>query len=434
MTVVKEIILQLFFALIPFLAFNVYYRDKPRNFSTPFIIVISTICLFFSMTFGASAVSGYFYDIRYIILFFGLLFGGYRAGLFLLPEFVLYRLYLGGDGTWVAMLILLVTLPISLLLYKWYRKTDKKWGVTLTAGSVFSIVPLLLVYWYNPALIESHLWFHIVIIPVQNFFGSCLLIWLFQKAAADKDLFIRYMQNKKVEVVSQVAASLVHEVRNPLTAVKGFLKLIRESRLDQEKVQRYIDICISEMERTEYILSEYLAISKPLTDQQEATDLAHQLRITVEVMRPYANMNNVILELEAPGDPVPILANPEKIKQILVNLIKNAIEACYAVTDGKVTLDLWTEASKAVLTIADNGIGMTEDQVERLGSVFFSTKSRGTGLGLNFSYQAVQGMGGTISLKSVHRAGTRFTITLPLCEPGQTGSAAGARDPEDKLS
>lgn len=434
MTVVKEIILQLFFALIPFLAFNVYYRDKPRNFSTRFVIVTSMICLFFSMTFGASAVSGYFYDIRYIILFFGLLFGGLKAGLLLLPEFVLYRLYLGGDGTWIAMLILLVTFPISLLLYKWYRSIDKKWMVTLSAGAVFSIVPIVFVYWYNPESIENHIWFHVLVIPVQNFVGSWLLIWLFQKAAADKDMFIRYVQNEKVEVISQVAASLVHEVRNPLTAVKGFLTLIRESRLDQEKVNRYIGICISEMERTEYILSEYLAISKPLTDLQEATDLAHQLRITVEVMRPYANMNNVALELEAPREPVPILANPEKIKQILVNLIKNAIEACYAVSDGKVTLDLRTEGSKAILTIEDNGIGMTEDQVERLGSVFFSTKSRGTGLGLNFSYQAVQGMGGTITLKSVHRAGTCFTITLPLYEPEPLGNGSGSGVPADGLS
>lgn len=416
MTIVKEIILQLFFALMPFLMFNVYYRDSPRNYSRKFIIITTAICLFFSMTFGASAVTGYYYDIRYVFLFFGLIFGGLPAGLILLLEFVLYRLYLGGDGMGIAMVIMLIIFPLSLALRRMYLAARQKVPVVLLAGFIFFFVPLLFVYLYNPDPIENNLLFHIFVVPVQNFIGNWLLISLFQKAVKDKELFIEYAQNEKVLVISQVAASLVHEVRNPLTAVKGFLKLIRESSLERDKVNRYIDICVSEMERTEYILSEYLSISKPLTDHQESTDLSNLLKITVEVMRPYANMNNVALEGQIPEGRIWILANPEKIKQILMNMIKNAIEACYDSTEGRVTLELGAVGGEAVLTIEDNGIGMTKDQIEKLGSVFFSTKARGTGLGLTFSYQAIQAIGGTVSLKSVHRGGTRFTITLPLHE------------------
>ncbi|RCX20696.1 two-component system sporulation sensor kinase B [Fontibacillus phaseoli] len=416
MTVLKEILLQLFLALMPFLMFSVYYRDQPRNFTKKFIVITGLISLFLSMTFGASAVSGYFFDIRYVIVFFGLIFGGLQAGIILLLEFVLYRLYLGGDGTGLAMLIMTIMFPLSLLLWKLYLNSRRKMPVILLAGSVFSLISLLLVYLHNPDSIEHNLMFYIVVIPAQNFIGSWLLISLFQKAVIEKEVVINYAQNEKVEMISQVAASLVHEVRNPLTAVKGFLKLIRESALERDRVHRYIDICVSELERTEYILSEYLSMSKPLKDHQESTDLRHLLRATLEVMRPYANMNNVGLEEHYSAGPVWILANPEKTKQVLMNLIKNAIEACYDIPDGKVSLDLTATNGKATLIIEDNGIGMTEDQIDRLGSVFFSTKSKGTGLGLSFSYQAIRAMGGTVSLKSVHRAGTRFTIMLPLSE------------------
>ncbi|WP_410771570.1 ATP-binding protein [Fontibacillus sp. BL9] len=416
MTVLKEIILQLFFALMPFLMFNVYYRDQPRNFTKKFIVITSVISLFLSMTFGASAVSGYLFDIRYVIVFFGLIFGGLQTGIILILEFVLYRLYLGGDGTGVAMLLMTIIFPLSLLLRKLYLNSRRKMPVILLAGSVFSLISLLLVYLHNPNSFEDNLMFHIIVIPVQNFFGNWLLISLFQKAVIEKKVVINYAQNEKVEMISQVAASLVHEVRNPLTAVKGFLKLIRESALERDRVHRYIDICVSELERTEYILSEYLSMSKPLKDHQEPTDLRHLLQVTMEVMRPYANMHNVGLDGQYAAGPVWILANPEKTKQVLMNLIKNAIEACYEIPGGKVSLDLTAAGGKATLIIEDNGIGMTEDQIERLGSVFFSTKSKGTGLGLSFSYQAIQAMGGTVSLKSVHRAGTRFTIKLPLSE------------------
>lgn len=419
MTIIKEVILQLFFTLMPFLIFNVYYRDKAQNYSRKFIIITSMTCLFISMTFGASTDNGFFYDIRYVIQFFGLLFGGLQAGFILLAEFLLYRLYLGGKGIEAALMAVLITFPFSLVLYRWYRTARRKTFVILLAGTMFSVTPLLVLYFEFQESFLRNPMFYLIFIPIQNLVGCWLLISLFQKAVKDKELFIKYVEQEKVEMIGQVAASLVHEVRNPLTAVKGFLKLIRESSLEREKVNRYIDICVSEMERTEFILSEYLSISKPLTDHKEPTDLSNLLQITTEVMRPYANMNNVGLEANISLLPVWILANPEKIKQILMNMIKNAIEACYESMNGKVFLELLPADGKAILTIEDNGIGMTKDQIDKLGGVFFSTKSRGTGLGLNFSYQAIQAMGGSVSLNSVHREGTRFTITLPVYEQAQ---------------
>ncbi|MGG6310926.1 ATP-binding protein [Paenibacillus macerans] len=412
----KEVILQLFFALMPFVMFNVIYRDQPWNYTQKFIMMTSMICLFLSMTFGASVVTGYFYDIRYIIMFFGLIFGGLQTGLVLLVEFFLFRLYIGGEGTFIAMVIVTITFPVSYLLYRIYERTERKPLVLLLASLFFSVTPILLVYLENPASVINNLVFHVFVVPVQNAVGCWLLITLFKKAVTDKDLFIGYAQNERVRAISHVAASLVHEVRNPLTAVKGFLTLIREGGADRGRTERYIEICMSEIARTEYILSEYLAISKPIGDKQVPTDLEELLRITKDVMSPYANMHNVLLEIEHPAEPVWILANPDKMKQVLVNFIKNAVEACAEAPQGqgRVSLRLQMTARKVTLAIQDNGIGMSEEQAKRLGSIYFSTKSSGTGLGMTFSYQAIMAIGGTVTVQSEPGVGTEFTISLPI--------------------
>lgn len=416
MSILKEILLQLFFALAPFVIYNIYYRDKIRNYSRSFIIITSSVCLFLSMTFASSAVDGFIFDIRYVIMFFALVYGGIQTGLILLVEFVIYRLYLGGEGKWIAMVILICTFPLSILLYKMYKHTQRKSLIIFIAGILFSIIPLILLYQYNSNYIIEHLTFHIFVNPVQNSIGIWLLMSLFNKSVSDKEIFIKHAENEKMKAISHVAASLAHEIRNPLTAVKGFLKLIRRNPHDIIKIEQYIDISMDEIQRTEAILTEYLSISKPLTEHRELINFSDQLHIIIDVMTPYANMNNVQLKVYTPVDPIKILANPAEIKQFLVNFIKNAVEACFEAPNGKVCLELIVEDKNATLLIEDNGIGMNEEQINRLGSIYFSNKTSGTGLGLTYSYQVIRAIGGVVTVSSKPNWGTKFTITLPLTE------------------
>lgn len=413
MSLIKEIILQLFFALTPFVLFNIYYRDKIRNYSPSFILFTSSVTLLLAMTFSSSAAKGVIFDIRYVIIFFGLVYGGMKIGLILLAEFVLYRLYLGGDGKWVALLILLCCFTLAAVFSHAYRNTQQKSTINLLAGIVFSATPLVMTYSFLQPYFMQDVPYHLIVIPIQNCVGVWLLMTLFGKAVEDKEIFIRHAQNEKLATISHVASSMVHEVRNPLTAVKGFLTLIKEAPQDLPKVEQYITICLDEVKRTEAILSDYLSISKPLSQRQEQVDLSQQLHIVHDVMYPFAIMNNVELEIKEPGVPVMIQANPDEIKQVLVNFIKNAVEACCDVEEGKVTLSLTQEAHSVILEIRDNGIGMSESDINRLGTVYFSTKSSGTGLGLTYSYNAIQVMGGKIGVSSKPRMGTIFTISFP---------------------
>ncbi len=162
------------------------------------------------MTFASSVVNGVFFDIRYVIMFFGLVFGGIQTGLLLLLEFIIYRLYLGGEGTWVAVLIIAFTFTFSLFFHNIYRTTLRKSLVTFWAGIVFSLFPLALTYLFFPAYVTKHLAFHIVVIPVQNSIGIWLLMSLFSKSVSNKEIFIKHAQNEKMEAMSHMAASLAH--------------------------------------------------------------------------------------------------------------------------------------------------------------------------------------------------------------------------------
>ncbi|RNB78126.1 sensor histidine kinase [Brevibacillus nitrificans] len=416
MSLLKEVILQMFFVLIPFVLFNIYYRDKMRNFSQSFILVTSSISLFLAMTFSSSVVEGVIFDVRYVIMFFGLVYGGVQTGLILLGEFVIYRLYLGGDGSFIALVISVFSFSVSLLMYRTYKTTHRKTFFTILAGVLFSIIALTLTYFYLPHYFVKHLTYHMLVIPLQNTLGIWILMSLFSKSVSDKEIFIKHAQNEKIETMSHVAASLAHEVRNPLTAVKGFLRLMQENPHDFTKSAQYMNICMDEIQRTEVILSEYLAISKPLTNRHEQVNVVELLKVMRAVMSPFAILHNVELEVRTPDISVTIMANPDEIKQVLVNFIKNAIEACTNVRKGRVFLSLVVEEGKAILIIKDNGVGMDEGQMKRLGSIYFSTKSSGTGLGLTYSYHVIHTIGGTVTVNSKPNVGTKFSIIFPYQE------------------
>ncbi|MEV5027770.1 HAMP domain-containing sensor histidine kinase [Paenibacillus sp. LPE1-1-1.1] len=414
MDIIKEIMVQFLFALLPYVSFNVYYRDKAQNYNKNFIIVTCMLSLFLAMTFSLNLKTGYIFDARHIIMFFGIIFGGFQTGIILLVEFIMYRLYLGGEGKWIGIMVLTSTFIMSVIFSRFYKRANRRWSVSIMAGIMFSIHSGLFLYGYDPDYVQSNLYTHLIFVPLFYLIGIWMLTFLFDKAVSDKNLFIKYTENEKNEAIGHVAASLAHEVRNPITAVSGFLKLIRNDTLPKNKLDEYIDISLNELKRMEDIISNYLAIGKPHDKQKVRTDLLYQLQNTVDVMIPYGNMNNVQIELIRPQASVWIMADPDEIKQVIVNFIKNAIEACLEVLEGKVSLSLSLDGKSAILIISDNGIGMNKDQENRLGTIYFSTKSNGTGLGLTFSFQVIRALGGTISINSRPQKGTEFKITIPL--------------------
>ncbi|NUH86412.1 PAS domain S-box protein [Bacillus firmus] len=213
---------------------------------------------------------------------------------------------------------------------------------------------------------------------------------------------------EKLSVIGQMAAGIAHEIRNPLTAIKGFTQLQKESN------DEYAEIILDELSRIESIVSDLLVMAKPQEESNfTRTNLVLLLKGIITFINPQAILSNVVIDFE-PSNPIYIDCEPDKIKQVFLNVIQNAIESMKK--GGIIKLILTQENDKAVIEIIDQGIGIPEDRISKLGEPFYSTKEKGTGLGLMICQKIIKNHGGSMEFNSKIDEGTTVKITLPASE------------------
>lgn len=217
------------------------------------------------------------------------------------------------------------------------------------------------------------------------------------------------LQSEKLLVAGQLAAGIAHEVRNPLTAIKGFLQLVEEKFQDDKT---YFEIICSEINRIETILSELLTLSKPKNMEYKQNDICQLLDETVTLLDTEALMNQVeIKTLFAPNIPN-ILCDENQLKQVFINFIKNSIEAMPS--GGTITIEVNQQQPNYLeLRFIDTGCGIPEELLKRIEEPFFTTKEKGTGLGLMISKQIIENHNGKI-LYSSNNTGTMVELKLPI--------------------
>lgn len=217
--------------------------------------------------------------------------------------------------------------------------------------------------------------------------------------------------NEKANIVSHMAASVAHEIRNPLTTVKGFIQLFGKGQLDEERRNYYQRMCLEELDRAQQIISDYLALAKPEPETMERLNINEEIRYFSDVLHTYADLNNVqITYFPCDRQPV-ILGDKNYLRQSLINIGKNAIEAMS--NGGILHIKATAMKDSVVIIISDTGVGMTTEQIKRLGSPYFSTKEKGTGLGMTVSINIIKKMKGKIEIKSEIGKGTEFSIKFP---------------------
>lgn len=220
---------------------------------------------------------------------------------------------------------------------------------------------------------------------------------------------VRYKD--KMAIIGQMAASVAHEIRNPLTVLKGFLKLLPNAH--KRKQDEYIHMMSSEFDRIEKIVGELLSLAKPQAAKYEYTDLCTIVRDVVALMQPKAHMANVDFHVQASNPPLWIWCVDIQFKQMLMNLFQNAIEACP--NGGVIRVNGSQDADGYVtLVIADDGVGIEPDRLEKIGEPFYTTKEKGTGLGLVVTQQIMQAHRGTFHIESQPGEGTTVTLRFPM--------------------
>lgn len=217
------------------------------------------------------------------------------------------------------------------------------------------------------------------------------------------------LQAEKMNIVGQLAAGIAHEIRNPLTSLKGFVQLFRSGTLPNEQ---FLDIMESELERIDVISSEFLTLAKPNKTAFSQINLQNLLQNVMALLDLEAFQNSVSIVLTNEIERYDIQGVESELKQVFINLIKNAIEAMPS--GGKMILRMEDDGQFVKVSIKDEGMGMTDEQVCHLGEPFYTTKEKGTGLGLMVTYQIIHHHKGTINVHSVKGEGTTFIVRLPV--------------------
>lgn len=215
------------------------------------------------------------------------------------------------------------------------------------------------------------------------------------------------VRSEKMSVAGQLAAGIAHEIRNPLTSLKGFLQLLQAGVTRKEE---YYNIMIDEIEKMEAITSELLFISKPLTDNKRAESAKEMVDDVVTLLEPQAKLHDIDIKWEAAEDHA-IYCDRSQIKQVLINLVKNAIEAMP--DSGEVKLILGIQKEQIVIDVTDQGPGIPEEVIHKLGEPFFTTKKSGTGLGIMITTQILDKHGGKLEIMQNEWKGSTFRIFLP---------------------
>jgi signal transduction histidine kinase len=219
----------------------------------------------------------------------------------------------------------------------------------------------------------------------------------------------------QLEHYKKLTAILIHEINNPLTTIKGFLQLIKPD-LNSIGKEEYANIALEEIERVNKLIVDFFDVVKPFDRQRVLVSINHMIEDLVKQYQFEAIKKNITMNTHLTREDIHVLVIEKKLRQVFINLIKNAIEAIDEGNKEVGVIDIYTEIknSYVFIHIKDNGKGMSAENAEQLFTPFFTTKLMGTGIGLTICKEIIEFHKGTIEFSTAINQGTKFTIKLPL--------------------
>ncbi|MGD0624719.1 MAG: ATP-binding protein [Thermodesulfobacteriota bacterium] len=233
------------------------------------------------------------------------------------------------------------------------------------------------------------------------------------------------MQSEKLAALGEMAASFVHGIRNPLNIILGSAETLKKKFPETVQLEM-LEFISEESERINNMLTSFLDFAKPKPPAFQEVDLKNILEKTAESLSLPARERGVQILQEYPNEKIPIYLDPEQIREALVNLELNALEAMPRGGTLRVSLTQ-KENRDAIVRVSDTGVGIPSGAESKIFDPFFTMKERGTGLGLSIVHSVVKNHGGTISVVNNDGGGTTFVLTLPL--PRGTRGCFGAVGP-----
>jgi two-component system, sporulation sensor kinase E len=238
---------------------------------------------------------------------------------------------------------------------------------------------------------------------------------LFKDVTNLRSLEEQVQRSDRLAMIGQIAAGTAHEIRNPLTSIKGFLQVLRKTFEEQgmEREGGYTDVMLAEIKRINELVNEFLLLSKPKHAAFETIDIAQVIREILPIINNEAILHGVTVQYEALYGLPQVIADKELMKQVFINLCKNGIEAMGGEGSLTITERVEKEERRVSIDIHDTGPGIPMFVIDKIFDPFFTTKSEGTGLGLSVCQRIIHDVGGHIRVSS-KGFGTTFTVSIPF--------------------
>jgi PAS domain S-box-containing protein len=246
-------------------------------------------------------------------------------------------------------------------------------------------------------------------IRIHNFHGETVILSVLRDLTEQKKEEYSMIRSEKLAAVGKLAAGMAHEIRNPLTPLRGFCQILREKYKGD---RYYFDIMLTELDRINMIVSDFMTLSKPQITEFKKKNINNILQSVISILETQATLNNV--SIVSTYDELPsIYCEESQLKQVFVNVINNAIHAMPS--GGEIKVSTKMKLNGYILaSIQDEGIGIPEDIIQRVGEPFFTTKENGNGLGLMISRKIIENHHGLFKISSKQKQGTTIDIYLPI--------------------
>ncbi|MED1470355.1 HAMP domain-containing sensor histidine kinase [Bacillus salipaludis] len=401
------LIILLFFYLICF--------DKYKKLLTlkPILIFLFTSLIWVCVQLSYNPVPFSHYDLRIIPLVIGGLYLG--MGPILVLALLIIRSFYGWDIGLLETSILYGPLAIVFwLITPWYWKqsSSRRIIIAVIIGMILGILTIGGMELFHPYTNWFDAWFAFLIIPPL---GIGIVSYAIEFVKNNNQMRLQLIKTEKLKAVEQMGAAISHEIRNPLTAASGFVQLLQDDYLPRHKRREYLALVRDELLSAERVIQDYLTFAKPALEAYEELNVKSELKQIINILQPLANQNSV--EINTDFSVIGFIkGDQQKFRQCFINVLKNAIESMP--NGGYLSLKTEYDQEYVFVTVKDTGVGMTKEQLERLGEPFYSTKgSKGTGLGMMVVYSIVRAMGGWIRVESEVEAGTAFHFHFPAIRP-----------------
>ncbi|WP_216827602.1 sensor histidine kinase [Alkalihalobacterium elongatum] len=412
----QQLLLQVVFILFPTLLYYTILKNNTylKKYNSLMVGFLSSLAILLCMSFPVSFGTGNMMDLRTIPWILSFLYGSFPIGIFVTIMMFTFRLFIGGIGLYGVLAVYSLSVILLFIYFRnyetfTYTKKVKSTLILTAINSLLIILSIQLMFGFS----SNNVYVFYLFFIIMHILMMWICIYVIETIREHGQLRVELQKSEKLNIVGQMAASVAHEIRNPMTVVNGFVQILQQDKDTPEKHREHYEIITQELRRAETILNDYLTLAKPQAEKLETINIHEQINRINHTLSSYALMKSVSVEYHLPPENNYLIKGcPEKFQQVLINIIKNAIEVS---TKGEVvTVSISKNRNFYYIFIKDNGCGMSKDELQVLGTPFYSLKERGTGLGLTISYSIIHSMEGTIEVTSQKGKGTTFMIGLPV--------------------